>query len=211
MIAKLQSPVVVALLAILTSVTVGVAAFWRTAGPLVEAAAAAAAVAAHAKAPSAELKEKGWDFWTVEIENLSSELKGERDRLRKQQELLDQRSARLANEAKELAKVRNEIEAMRKIISEKIVEISADEAKNIGTLAKTYSNLTPRAVVAVFKDMDDTTVIKILSQMKAESVSPVFEEMSRTSGADGPLSKRVAILSEKMRQLKSAAKPAPAP
>jgi hypothetical protein len=203
---KLQNPAVVAALAIMISVAVGVMAFWRTAAPLAEAAVLKAAK--NVKAPPVVLKERGWDFWTIEIENLSSELKGERDRLRQQHEQLDQRSAQLANEARELAKVRTELEALRRGISEKIIEISADDAKNIRTLAQTYTNLTPRAVVAIVREMDDATVVKIFSVMKIDVVSAIFEEMSRTSGADGPLSKRVAILSERMRQVKAAAKTA---
>jgi flagellar motility protein MotE (MotC chaperone) len=188
------------------SVAVGVMTFWRTAAPLAEAAVLKAAK--NVKVPPVELKERGWDFWTIEIENLSSELKGERDRLRQQHEQLDQRAAQLANEARELAKVRTELEALRRGISEKIIEISADDAKNIRTLAQTYTNLTPRAVVAIVREMDDSTVVKIFSVMKVDVVSAIFEEMSRTAGADGPLSKRVAILSERMRQVKSAAKAA---
>ncbi|MBC7369910.1 MAG: hypothetical protein H7343_24360 [Undibacterium sp.] len=208
MISKLQSPVVLIALAIFSSLAVGTMAFWRTAVPLVERAAGGAA--AQVKAPSAALKEKGWDFWTIEIENLSTELKGERDRLRQQHDALDRRAAQLANEAKELAKVRTEIEQVRTGISDRIVEISADEVKNLRALAQAYTNLTPRAVVAVVRELDDNTAIKILSLMKADIVGPIFEEMSRTSGADGLLSKRVAVLSEKMRHVKGA-KPAPAP
>ena len=206
MMTKLKNPMVAAAAGLMISVALGVMMVWRAAGPLL----AAAAQAIPAKKTEEVATERGWDFWTIEIENLSTELKGERDRLRKQQEQLDQRAALLANEAKELAKVRAEIEQVRKTISEKIVEVSADDAKNISTLAKTYTNLTPRAVVAIVKDMDDNTVVKILSLMKVDVVSPIFEEMSRTAGTDGsPLSKRVAILSEKMRQVKAAAKPAP--
>jgi len=208
MSAKLQSPPVVAILAIFSSVMVGVFAFWRSATPLVEAAIKTAAQAV--KASPAELKERGWDFWTIEIENLSNELKGERDRLRKQNDLLDQRSAQLAGEAKELAQIRNEIDAMRRSISERVIEVSVDEAKNIRSLAQTYGNLTPRAAVSIIREMDDATVVKILSLMKAEAVSTIFEEMSRTAGPDGTMAKRVALLSEKIRQLKSAPKPATA-
>ena len=209
MISKLQSPPVVAILAIFSSVMVGVFAFWKSAAPLVELAMTSAALAV--KAPPAELKERGWDFWTIEIENLSTELKGERDRLRKQNDLLDQRAAQLAGEAAELAKIRNEIEAMRRSISEKVIEVSADEAKNIRTLAQTYANLTPRAAVSIIREMDDATVVKILSLMKAEAVSTFFKEMSRTAGPDGTMAKRVAILSEKIRRLKSLPKPPAAP
>jgi flagellar motility protein MotE (MotC chaperone) len=206
MSSKLRNPAVVAALAIMLSVTVGVMAFWRAAAPLIEAAMLTAAK--NKKASPIELKERGWDFWTIEIENLSSELKGERDRLRQQHDQLDQRAAQLANEARELAKVRIEIEALRRGITEKIIEISADDAKNIRTLAQAYSNLTPRAVVAIVRELDDATAVKIFSLMKVDVVGAIFEEMSRTAGPDGPMSKRVAILSERMRQMKSVVKPA---
>lgn len=194
---KLQNPFVAGGLSLLVSLLLGITLCWRASAPLL----ALAAAAPQAKKPAVE-RVKGWDFWTIEIENLSAELKGERERLRKQSDLLDQRAGRLASEEKELAKVRADIEQVRKTITDKIVEISADEIKNIGTLAKTYASLSPRAVVAIVREMDDNTVIKIFSLMKTDIVSPIFEEMSRTAGTDGPLSKRAAILSEKMRQLK---------
>jgi flagellar motility protein MotE (MotC chaperone) len=200
MIAKLRSPLVAAVFGLLLSVGLGAALCWRTLLPLLEQAAAA-----RVKKPVAtELKQKGWDFWTIEIDNLSNELKEERARLRKQSELQDQRAARLAAEEKELAKVRADIEALRKEIADKVIEISADEAKNLRTLAQTYTNLTPKAVVAIFREMDDTTAVKILSLMKADVVGPIFEEMSKTAGTDGALlARRAAILSEKLRLMKS--------
>ena len=84
-----------------------------------------------------------------------------------------------------------------------MAEINADETKNLRTLAQTYGNLTPKAVVAIFRDLDDTTAVKILSLMKSDIVGPIFEEMSRATGADAALAKRAAILTEKMRLMKS--------
>ena len=156
------------------------------------------------RAPApAEGKEKGWDFWTIEIENLSNELKGERARLQKQSEGLNQRAARLADEEKELAKVRTEMETLRREIGQRVIEINADEAKNLRSLAQTYTSLTPRAVVAIFKEMDDVTVVKILALMKPDVIGPIFEEMSHTGGSDGTLARRAAVLSEKLRLMKS--------
>jgi flagellar motility protein MotE (MotC chaperone) len=151
----------------------------------------------------AEGKAQGWDFWTIEIEGLSSELKEERARLRQQADLLNQRAARLASEQQELAKVRADIEAMRAEINRKVIEITADESKNLKSLAQTYTNLTPKAAVAILREMDDTTVVKILSLMKSDVVGPIFEEMARTQGPDGPLAKRAAILSDKLRLMKA--------
>ena len=200
MMTKLTNPVFAAGFSLLISLAMGIALCWRATAPLL--ALATATSSTHVKKPAVE-KMKGWDFWTIEIENLSTELKGERERLRKQDDLLRQREVRLANEEKELAKVRTEIEGMRKEIATRVVEISADEEKNIRVLAQTYTNLSPRAVVAIVREMDDTTTVKIFSFMKADIVGAIFEEMSRTAGTDGTLARRAALLSEKMRQMKA--------
>ena len=199
MIAKLQSPAVTAALGFVLSVGVGVGLCWRAAGPIM-----AAVAKAKPKEPAlVEDKTKGWDFWTIEIENISNELKEERGRLKKQADLLDQRAGRIAADSKELDKIRSDIEKMRKDIGDKVAEINADETKNLRTLAQTYGNLTPKAVVAIFRDLDDTTAVKILSLMKSDIVGPIFEEMSRATGVDASLAKRAAILTEKMRLMKS--------
>lgn len=204
MIAKLQSPLVASVLGLVLSIGTGVFFSARALGPLLERAAVVPV-----KKPEAELKQRGWDFWTIEIDNLSNELKEERARLRKQSELLDLRAARVTAEEKELAKVRGDIDHLRKEIADKVIEISADESKNIRTLSQTYANLTPRAAVAIFKEMDDTTAVKILSLMKAETVGPIFEEMAKSAGADGSLARRAALLSEKLRLMKSGKSAAP--
>ena len=199
MLKKIKPPLIAAVLSLALSVTVGVFLCANTIVPLLEAAAAARVP----KGP-AELKQKGWDFWTIEIENLSNELKDERARLHKQSDQLDQRAARLAAGEKELAKVRADVAALRQEIADRVTEITADEQKNIRTLAQTYTNLTPRAVVAIFREMDDSTAVKILSLMKPDVVGPIFEQMAITAGADGqPLSRRAAILSEKLRLMKA--------
>lgn len=204
MMTKLQNPIFAAGFSLLLSVALGVALCWRATAPLFVTAMAHGSQVK--KAPAVE-KIKGWDFWTIEIENLSNELKGERERLKKQSDVLDQRTVRLANEEKELAKVRAEIEGMRKEIVGRVTEISADEEKNIRMLAQSYTTLTPKAFVTILREMDDATSVKLLSVMKADKVGAIFEEMSRTESKDGPLSKRAALLSEKMRQMKSSSKP----
>jgi flagellar motility protein MotE (MotC chaperone) len=204
MIARLQNPITAMALSLVLSVGLGVALCWRAAGPLLQLAAAA-----RPKPVVDVKKDKGWDFWTIEMENLSTDLSEERARLRKQSDLLDQRAARLEDEQKQLAKIRTDLEGLRQEIAAKVVEIGADEAKNLRALSQTYANLSPRAVVAIFREMDDLTVVKILSLMKPDVVGPIFEEMSKTAGPDGPLAKRAAVLSEKLRLVKSAQAPAP--
>lgn len=196
----LRHPLVAAAAGLVLAVALGVFTFWRSGSVLV-----ARVVELREKAAAAvPRKEKGWDFWTIEIENLSNELKEERGRLRKESELLEQRAARMAAEERELATIRGEIEGLRKEIADKVIQIRDDEAKNLRALAQSYANLTPRAAVAIIRELDDVTATKILFLMKPDIVGPIFEEMSKTTGADGtPLARRAAILSEKLRLMKS--------
>lgn len=194
----ITNPALIAVLGILSGTAVGLGWFWRAASHLID-----QAIAARPVAPEPEGKDQGWDFWTIEIDGLSAELKEEKARLRAQSDALNQRAARLDSEQQELAKVRADIEAMRTEINRKVIEITADEMKNLKGLAQTYSTLSPKAAVAIFKEMDDATAVKILSLMKSDIVGPVFEEMARTQGPDGPLAKRAAILSEKLRLMKA--------
>lgn len=199
MIAKLQNPILASTLGVLLSVAIGISLAWR----VLSANLSKLAVAKPAP-DTTELKRKGWDFWTIEIENLSNELREERVKLRRQAELLDQRAARIAAEEKEFAKVRADVEKLRREISDRITEISADEAKNLRTLASTYSTLTPKAAVAIIRELDDATAVKILSLMKPDVVGPIFEEMSKTATPDSPLARRAALLSDKLRLMKAA-------
>jgi flagellar motility protein MotE (MotC chaperone) len=197
---KLTSPLVAAILGLVLGLGTGLFTFYRAAQVAFD---RAVSLAPHKDKLINEERERGWNFWTIEIEELANELKGERDRIRKQSEQLDRREAQLASERQELNKVRTEIEGIRQEIAAKIIEVNADESKNIRSLASTYTSLTPKAAVAIIRELDDVTVVKILSVMKADVVAPIFEEMSRTAGPDGSLAKRAAILSDRIRLIKS--------
>jgi len=203
MIKLASNPIVVLAIALLLGVGTGLGMFWKTALPLI-----AAAKAAKAKVAEVGKPEAPWGFWTIEIENLASELKDQKAVVKKREEELAQREERLNAERQELAKQRQQLEAMRDDITGRVVSIQADETKNLKSLVATYSSLTPKATLTIFKEMDDTMVVKLLSLMKTDTVSPLFEEMSKQAATDPAVGKRVAILSEKLRLLKSAS-PAP--
>ncbi|MBI2815114.1 MAG: hypothetical protein HYX71_12615 [Opitutae bacterium] len=197
---KFANPFVAAAFAVLLGAGTGLFTFWRAAAGAVE---HLASLRPHQDALGAATRERGWNFWTIEIENLANELKDERDRLRQQSEQQGHREAQLAAERQELNKVRTEIEGLRAEIAAKVVEINADEMKNVRTLAQTYTNLPPAAAVAIIREMEDTMVVKILSLMKPDVVAPIFEQMSRTPTADGTLARRAAVLSDRLRLVRS--------
>ena len=106
-----------------------------------------------------------------------------------------------------MEKVRADIESLHRQMEERITTISADESKNLRSLAQTYSNLTPRAAVAILREMDDATAIKILSLMKPDVVGPIFEEMASSAPNDNTLARRAAVLSDKLRLMRSTPPP----
>ena len=202
MIKLLTNPIVTLVVALVLGVSTGLGMFMQAAKPLITAARAARVKAVEAKKPEAP-----WGFWTIEIENLASELKDQKAVVKKYEESLRLREERLNAERQEIAKQRDQLEAMRADIANRITAIQADEVKNLKALVATYSNLTPKATLTIFKEMDDTMVVKLLSLMKTDVVTPLFEEMSKQAATDPFVARRVATLTEKLRLLKSSQTP----
>jgi flagellar motility protein MotE (MotC chaperone) len=212
MIARLLSPVTALVLASLLGAAAGPAWFWTKASAVAtKALAARNAVVAEEQSKVDVRRAHGWDFWTVEMEGLSTELKEEREVLRKKSDAMDQRETRLVAERQDLDRVRTEIEGMRREIDERAIAIKADERTNLKSLAKTYSTLTPLAAVAIVREMDDTTLVKILYLMKPDDVGHIFEQMAITPTPDGTLAHRAALLSDRIRLMRSSPSPGTTP
>lgn len=198
MIKLVTNPIVTLVLALALGVGSGLGMFWKAAVPLI-----AAAKAARVKVADAGKPEAPWGFWTIEIENLASELKDQKAVYKKRTEELVQREERLNAERQELAKQRQQLEAMRADISSRVTAIQSDEIRNLKALVATYSNLSPKATLTIFKEMDDIMVVKLLSLMKTDVVSALFEEMGKQAASDPVLGRRIATFTEKLRLLKS--------
>lgn len=150
-----------------------------------------------------------WSFKSASVDGLVRELKKQKEELDARQVDLGKVEARIQSERQELEKVRSDIEAMRDAISQRIPRIEESEAKNIKDLAKTYSNIKPSAAVAIFKEMSDDTVVKILSFMKAETAGAILAEMSTQQDKDESMAKRAARISDKLRLLEPLKKTGP--
>jgi hypothetical protein len=144
-----------------------------------------------------------WNFKVDEIEGLV-------DSLAKQRKALEQREADIVKlgaqqiaERGELEKLRADLQISRDQLTNALVEVRDVEAKNLRVLAQTYSGMSPQAVVAIFSEMDEGMVVKMISLMKNDKAAAVFQEMARTAGKDGSMAKRAARISEKLRLVKS--------
>lgn len=143
-----------------------------------------------------------WDFITPAIDELRGELQRRVDAVAAREKELADYEVRLRAERAEIEKLKRDIEARRAELSTTVTEIQSSEQKNLKTLAATYSNLTPTAALAIFREMDDETVVKILAFMKPDPVGQILEEMARTKEGEGTLAGRAAVISNKLRLLR---------
>jgi flagellar motility protein MotE (MotC chaperone) len=203
---KYAFPLMLVLLGLGLGVGTSLAVFWSASKRFVANATAAREAEVAAKQPA-----KPWDFWTIEMENLANDLRDERARIKLRDEQLAQREARLNTEQQELEKTRKQIEELRAAIDERLIEVTEGEAANLKKLAATYGALSAKSAVAIFREMDDTTLVKLFSLMKPDTVGPILEEMGKQSASDANIAKRAALLTERLRMIKNAKKPANEP
>ena len=144
-----------------------------------------------------------WSFHAEEVDALIAELKDEQVKMETRQTELDNVAAHLNAEKEELEKTRTDVVAMQDEISTEVVQIQDSEKKNVKTLAQTYASMSPTAVVAIFRDLDEIMCVKVLSQMKPDKVGAILEEMSQ----DETMTKRAASISDKLSLMKNDPKP----
>lgn len=155
-----------------------------------------------------ELPARLWSFKTEAMDTLFKELATEREKLAVEQKNALAQQAQVAAESAELEKKRIEIKALRDEIDQRVVEIEAQEVKNLKTLAQTYSVMNPAAAVAILREMDENAAVKILATMKVDRVGPILGEMAKTGDRAGEetMARRAARISDKLRLLKTATK-----
>jgi len=191
---KLNHPLVLVALGLFLGVGVSLATFWQAAVPIVTQARESRVQTTVSHAP-----EPPWDFWTIEIENLAAELKEAKAALKQREDDVLAREARFASDRLELARQRQQLENLRSEIANTVISIQENELRNMKMLAATYSELSPKAALTIFKQMDDATVVKLLALMNKDVISPLFEELTKQSANDPALARRAAQLTDKLR------------
>ncbi len=147
-----------------------------------------------------------WSFLSPGLERLEDELRSRLETIAVREKELEDYELRLEAERAEMEKLKRDLEGHRRNLEEReaaiqstLVEIRTEEQKNLRSLAATYSALSPAAALAIFREMDDETVVKILAFMKPEPVGLILEEMARTRTGEGTLAARAAVFSNKLR------------
>lgn len=205
----LLSPLIVILVAVLLSVGVASFTFLKR---LSEVATMAAAMKPKPPVIPSHLPDR---LPPVDVASVAvSELRRAKDSLATQEAVLAQQMKDLSVERAGLELTRTEIDGMRKQVEAYLAEAkalnsqaksesAANEVKNIKALVQTYSSMSPKSVVAIFREMEDAGAVRILALMKTDVVSGIFEEMGKQSAADPQVAKRAAKLADGLRTQRS--------
>lgn len=154
-----------------------------------------------------------WNFKTDAIQDMIAELKESKDGVLAEHKELATLQAQISAERQEVEKVKQEVIRLRQELDRRVVEVHEYETKNLKTLAQTYSTMLPVAAAAILRELDEDTVVKIMSLMKAERVGILLGELAKATASDrgGEQSPalRAARISDKLRLMKTPKKEVP--
>jgi flagellar motility protein MotE (MotC chaperone) len=137
-----------------------------------------------------------WNFRNPELDQLITDLHREKEALALRQHQLHELAARLATERAELNQVVTNISLMQKEFDRNVVRIQEEEVANVKKLAKIYATMAPAAVSAMFKEMDDDKIVKVLLFLKEPEMATLLENMTKQGEAEA---KRAVTLIERYR------------
>ena len=137
-----------------------------------------------------------WTFQNAEIDQLVTELKRERELLSEREKQLNDLAARLQSERLEINQVTQQVHQLEVEFDQNVVRAREEETVNLKKLARMYAAMTPEGSAMIFKQLDDTSLVKILMYMKDAETAPILETMAKQNEAQA---RRAAALSERLR------------
>ena len=137
-----------------------------------------------------------WQRHDPEVDLLLQEVKNEKELLAKRAAELKELEARLAAERAELNQVTQRVTQIQQEFDQSVIRIKEEETPNLKKLAKLYTTMSPEGASAIFRELDDEVVVKLLTFMKEDQSAPLLEAMARQGEEQA---KRAASLAEAMR------------
>ena len=107
---------------------------------------------------------------------------------------LKSEKAALAEREKDLTRREEELERQSQEVQRKILVIEQAESTRIAKLAKLYDGMDARAVTRLMANLDDSTVVAVISRMKQKNASQVMALLSPQRAAR--LSKMMITIAE---------------
>jgi flagellar motility protein MotE (MotC chaperone) len=157
-------------------------------------------LAASVKDDDAEPEVVAEGFWkqhNPEVDQMVQELRREKADLAKREADLKKLAAQLMEERQAINQVTQRVAQLQMEFDQMIVRVKDDELANLKKLTRMYANMSPEGVAAIFKETDETTVVKLMSLMKEDQAALLLDAMAKEGDAQA---KRAAGISESLRR-----------
>jgi len=139
-----------------------------------------------------------WKFKNPEFNQWVAQMKDEKEALALREQQLNEWQARLEAERREIEVVTQTVAGLQSDFDRNVVRFRAEEVNNVRHQAKLIAAMSPNSAAALFKEMNDDDVVRILFSMKIEEASVVLETMSKLGE---PEAKRAGALTARLHQV----------
>jgi flagellar motility protein MotE (MotC chaperone) len=139
-----------------------------------------------------------WRFRNPEFNEWVSQIQNEKERLSVREQELDEWQTRLNTELQEISTVTQMVCQLQSDFDKNVVRFKAQETDNVKHQAKLISAMSPEGAVAIFDQMSDDDVVRILFVMKPDEGSAILDTLSKMGPDEA---KRAAILTERLHQV----------
>jgi flagellar motility protein MotE (MotC chaperone) len=155
-------------------------------------------VAAAAKAPKMAEDDPSWKFHNPDIDQWVSQIKDERDALAVREQQLKEWEARLAAESREISAVTQAVSRTQEAFDKRVLLFKDAEKDNAKKQLKVIADMSPDGAAAMFKEMPDDEVAKLLYVMKPDVSGAILDAMSKLGSVPA---KRAATLTQRLKDV----------
>ena len=150
------------------------------------------------KLPVAAEDNPSWKYRNPEIDQWISQIKEERESLALRSEQLKEWEARLAAENRDIATITQTVFQVQADFDKRVLLFKEQEKDNIKRQGKVVAGMSPDGAAAMFNEMTDDEVTKLLYSMKPDISAPILDAMSRQGEAHAA---RAAILANRLKDV----------
>jgi len=139
-----------------------------------------------------------WNFKNPDFDQWVAQMKIEKEALAAREQQLNEWQARLDVERQEISTVTQTVARLQADFDRNVVHFRAEESDNLKHQAKLVSTMSPEGAAAMFNEMPDDDVVRILYTMKTDEASLILDTISKMGK---PEAKRAATLTGRLHQV----------
>lgn len=139
-----------------------------------------------------------WKFKNPEIDQWVAQMKDEKEALALREQQLNEWQSRLDAERQEISTVTQAVAQVQSDFDQNVIRFRAQEVDNVKHQAKLIAAMSPAGAAAMFGEMADDDVVRILFIMKTDEASTILDTMSKLGK---PEAQRAAVLTGRLRQV----------